>query len=574
MRNLPSYEQWITEFKIDEMAIPSNKWVDWDLTKLDKEGLDVIWKMYTDTYAKQGMDFSADDSTELQHKYKATYLKDVDSDHIPDAFIIYKETKYGQKIALLGTNDKREAKSDLIKKVKELLHTRGWFIEASLKMEEILAASNVPVITDEEMIRDVVGNDKKPEFEEQGYYTRLLSKSSKRIRKRMYGITITKRLKLFEQFSEVKSVAIIGGGIAGLYCAYLLKKRRPDINFTILEKESELGGRVKMSEIDGVKVPTGAQFSRVKKDKTLQSLLKEFGISNKDYEMKMDYTFPEPDIDKMIKELKSNVKKFKREHHTFKEFAEEVLGKEKYNDFILAMGYTDFEKSDFIDTLENYGLDDNIPGYKAQDIDWSELISNLKKEIGSENIKLNYSVDKLEKRKNRFIINDDIEVDGVVFATTINVVRKFLKNKIYKDIESQSFLKAFAKVENIDCKNYTIVDIKLKKVIPLEGDVYTIAFCDNKTADELKEKPKSYFVELLNKRFKEAKVGEFKKFYWLEGTHYYKPLPNEYSSRNEFIKKAQHPEDNIWVCGEVVSDRQGWVDGALSSVEKISIFHQ
>jgi len=150
--------------------------------------LDLIWKMYTDTYSKQGMDFSADDSSELQSKYKATYLKDVDNDHIADAFIVYKETKYGHKIALLGTNDKREAKSDLLKKVKELLNTKGWFIEASLKMEEILSAANVPVITDEEMIRDVVGADKKPEFEEKGYYTRLLSKASKRIRKRMYGI--------------------------------------------------------------------------------------------------------------------------------------------------------------------------------------------------------------------------------------------------------------------------------------------------------------------------------------------------------------------------------------------------
>lgn len=38
------------------------------------------------------------------------------------------------------------------------------------------------------MVRDVVGRDKKPEFEAQGYYTRLLSKASKRIRKRIYGI--------------------------------------------------------------------------------------------------------------------------------------------------------------------------------------------------------------------------------------------------------------------------------------------------------------------------------------------------------------------------------------------------
>ena len=183
MRNLPSYESFLNEEKI-----PSNKWVDYNLSKIDDDGIKLIWSMYTDTYSKQGLDFSADDSGELKRKYKATFLKDVDDDHIADAFIIYKETPYGNKIALLGTNDKKQAKKDLIAKLFELLKTRGWFIEASMKMEEILSASNVPYVENEEMVRDVVGFDKKPEFEDKGYYTRLLSKAGKRITKRIYGI--------------------------------------------------------------------------------------------------------------------------------------------------------------------------------------------------------------------------------------------------------------------------------------------------------------------------------------------------------------------------------------------------
>jgi len=172
---------------INELKVPSGKWVEYDLSKIDDEGMKLIWNMYTETYAKQGMDLSADDWKELQSKYKATALKDVDRDTEPDAFIIYKPTKWGNKIALLGTNNKREAKSDVVKKLLDLVKTKGWFIEASLKMEEILSNSKAPVITDEKMIRDVVGEDKKPEFEEDGYYTRFLSKAGKRIRKRMYG---------------------------------------------------------------------------------------------------------------------------------------------------------------------------------------------------------------------------------------------------------------------------------------------------------------------------------------------------------------------------------------------------
>lgn len=182
MKKIKLFEDFINEFQI-----PSNKWIEMDLKKIDKEGMQQIWDMYTKTYLDAGMDLSADDWEEMQAKYKATALKDVDSDHTPDAFIIYKPTKWGNKIALLGTNGKKEAKSDIVKKLLQMVNTRGWFIEASLRMEELLSQANAPVIKDEEMIRDAVGADKKPEFTQDGYYTRYLSKAGKRITKRIYG---------------------------------------------------------------------------------------------------------------------------------------------------------------------------------------------------------------------------------------------------------------------------------------------------------------------------------------------------------------------------------------------------
>jgi hypothetical protein len=164
----------MTKFKkynefINEMSIPTGKWVNIDMSKLDKEAEDLIWNMYTETYSKEGLDFSADDAHELKTKYKATYLKDVDSDHKPDAFIIYKETVYGNKIALLGTNEKKGAKRE------------------SKRMEEILVDSKVPVVDDFEVIQNIVGKHKQPQMEEDGYYSRFLSKAGKRITKRIYG---------------------------------------------------------------------------------------------------------------------------------------------------------------------------------------------------------------------------------------------------------------------------------------------------------------------------------------------------------------------------------------------------
>jgi hypothetical protein len=173
---------------IPELEIPSGKWVDMNLSSVDKEGMNHIWKIYTDAYSAQSLDFSASGASEMQSKYKAIKLIDVDEDKIPDAFIIYKPTKFGNKMALLAADvDKRDAKRAVVKKAIELVKTSGWYVEASAKMEDIMNSSGAPVVTDEKKIMDILGNEKAPEFTGNGYYTRTLSKVNKRITKRIYG---------------------------------------------------------------------------------------------------------------------------------------------------------------------------------------------------------------------------------------------------------------------------------------------------------------------------------------------------------------------------------------------------
>lgn len=166
---------------------PPMQWKDYNLSTIDPQGKETIWSMYKDTYEKEGLDLSANSAQELTSKYKAINLIDIDNDKKPDAFIIYKPTPYGNKIALLGTNSKREAKKQLVTKVIKLVNTSGWFIEASKKMETLMKQSNAPVVTDPKMITTIIGKDKKPELKDNGYFTRLLSKVNKRITKRFYG---------------------------------------------------------------------------------------------------------------------------------------------------------------------------------------------------------------------------------------------------------------------------------------------------------------------------------------------------------------------------------------------------
>jgi hypothetical protein len=254
-----------------------------------------------------------------------------------------------------------------------------------------------------------------------------------------------------------------------------------------------------MDEVSGVKVPTGAHFARLDKDQVLVELLKELKVEINPYKIKMDYTFDVGDISKMIKKLKSESKNFDRHKLDFKQFAKKVLSND-YTKFIDAMGYTDYLGLDFDDVLKNYGLDDNEPGWNAADIDWSELVEKIVKKIGKNKIKTGVEIKSIKKTENGFLLNSKLECDGVIIGVTINQLKKLLDNEIYKHIESQKFIKVFAKSEDIKVTNYTVMDSPLRKILPIEKDVFTIAFSDNTDAELCKSKSKDYFEKELQKQ--------------------------------------------------------------------------
>ena len=65
------------------------------------------------------------------------------------------------------------------------------------------------------------------------------------------------------------------------------------------------------------------------------------------------------------------------------------------------------------------------------------------------------------------------------------------------------------------------------------------------------------------------KLQDIKGFYWDIGTHYFEPLGTEFRNRNDFLRLAQRPKPGVFIVGEAVSRYQGWVEGALESVESV-----
>jgi hypothetical protein len=275
------------------------------------------------------------------------------------------------------------------------------------------------------------------------------------------------------------------------------------------------------------------------------------------------------------------------------------LDNSTYKHFLETVGYTDYENEDVYEVLYNYGMDDNKSGFIKINVPWKIMVDKLVSKIGMNHIKTSSNVTKINKLQEKPCIYQIMLESGlsylcnkVIVATTIESIMKLIPtaNHIgspYKEIRGQNFLRLYGKFSKVSIpilKNnvlgYTVVSGPLQKIIPIDSDkgIYMIAYSDNKNASYLKqflennEKNRHIICHLVENALKipncTLELLSMKDYYWPIGTHYYLPLTDNFDSRKDFIYKAQHPENGILVVGEVVSNDQGWSEGALDSVEK------
>src|SRR6185437_4449554 len=73
------------------------------------------------------------------------------------------------------------------------------------------------------------------------------------------------------------SVAIVGGGVAGLSAAFLL--REAGLTVTVLEGSPRLGGKLAVSEVAGVEVDVGAEALLARRPEGV-GLIADLGLSS------------------------------------------------------------------------------------------------------------------------------------------------------------------------------------------------------------------------------------------------------------------------------------------------------
>jgi thioredoxin reductase len=400
-------------------------------------------------------------------------------------------------------------------------------------------------------------------------------------------------------------IIIIGSGMSGLYSAYNIQKISPNTSFLILEKHKKqwMGGRTSNETFYGTQIVTGAGVGRKDKNPLLIKLMDDIGIKYTEFDSIMNYSklFTPVDIVKIINQLKKEYVKHPELHNkTFKQFFLIFFDNKLYKQFIISAGYTDYENADLYETLYNYGMDDNKSGWTGLYIPWKNMVDKLYHIIGKEHFKFSndvINIQKIDSKPCLFKIttqNGDIyNCNKVIVATTITGIQKLVpgassKNSLYQQIHGQPFLRLYAKFDRASANimkkyvtDYTIVPGPLQKIIPMDANkgVYMIAYSDNSNAliqkDYLKDtaENRNLYCDLLEESLgipeNSLKIIALKDFYWPIGTHYYGVLKGPYRTRNEFVYKAQHPENGIIIVGEVVSRYTGWTEGALQSVKAV-----
>lgn len=403
-------------------------------------------------------------------------------------------------------------------------------------------------------------------------------------------------------------VIIIGSGMAGLYAALKVIKLAPRLSFLVVEKNDTYGGKSYNEDFENTSVVTGAGIGRLHKDKLLISLMRKFEIAIQPFETGHNFVAslkPLCHVKTTFIELKHAYNKtyaHEHQHTTFKKFATSVLGKKEYDNFVVCVGYSDYENEDAYDVLYHYNFNDNYNRWVGFIVPWKKLVDKIVDNLESGNHIINYiKVTRILKLPNYFEITTKHPLrikttkkyycEKVVIATDIDGIKDLIHNvsstpDLYYQIKGQPFLRLYAKFSHNSIpylkekiQGVTIIPGPMKKVIPMDPDhgVYMIIYSDNADANFFKkyfknnEENRSILNTLLENSLDlkgKLRIENIRDFYWKNGTHYYTPLTNEFDTRQEFIKKAQHPDPNVLIVGEVISLHQGWVEGALESVEK------
>lgn len=353
-----------------------------------------------------------------------------------------------------------------------------------------------------------------------------------------------------------------------------------------------------MQEFQHQNVNVGAGIIRFR-DQRFKKLLKELNVKMTPFWTNKVYNFEvnNNDLKIIIEKLKSNLH-LASNLDTVRQYFQKVLDPQTNAKLIVMAGYDDFLNEPAKEYFQKQDIDELFFSWKAISIPWQKFIDKLSSHAcinadletrvtSLQSIQLddfdNTTYFLLEANYKNLVKVHYYSCKNLIIATTVDDIKRLLPDKLslYQNIRGQPFFRVFGRiVTSVEplTKTSVVTNNMLRKIIPLKDDIYMIAYNDNDSALKLlnesnkcvtKKDKLLFYSRLLQEVFlgKKFKLTHIEECFWNTGTHYYVPLNN--GNRSDFINQAQHPSKNMLVVGEMVSTTQGWVEGALESVDKV-----
>ncbi len=382
----------------------------------------------------------------------------------------------------------------------------------------------------------------------------------------------------------MNDLIIIGGGISGIYAALKL-------GGIVLEKEAQLGGRIQFNTWRGHHVRMGGGLFRTN-DSIIQTLLNEYNVP---YHFKNDPLFYTQNnvnvLDVLIYLRRKWVEQPPPTDTRFADFAEKHLGKDIYQAFLNTTLYNDYEnystESMLHDPTEFTFMISGNYGYA----NLQQLIKRMSERISYQtHTEVVQLIDYTTYWEVHVLVRGIPKVytcRRLILATTVSVLQRIYPHPYTKWIHSSPTMRIYGEFRKQDIpllqrviKGHTMLAFPLHQIIPINVDkgIYMIAYSDEEYAKELiplqddTEINRSRLCRMIESSLSltphSFELVSIQSKYWEEAVHYI-DRHIDLKSRDKLLYTLQHPQPNLRIVGEMVSEDNGWVESALHSVTEI-----
>lgn len=389
---------------------------------------------------------------------------------------------------------------------------------------------------------------------------------------------------------------IIGGGISGLYAALkLVDQGHTDIR--LYEARERFGGNIFTHYDKDFQLEGGAsRFNQY--HKRLLKLLKRFQLNI--YPIPKEKWFapvlcpgkrmadPTYNLILEVIEFSKTLTIQELTQITFAQLCEQAIGTIKTDVLINSFGYNaEFTVANAYTSIQIFKEDFNLdtPYYMCQE-GLSELINRMVAYLREKGVHLytQWLVQDISEKEGKFVVkffnHRSIKTDQLVLAIPSSYLQTFslfndLQKTLLNTVEPIPLHRIYAQENRPITTVRTTTDLPIRQYIPIYPDkgIAMVSYSDLDFADYWKrytdqgiKKLSAQLLIQLKQLFPKDPPSKFNwvlSFYWKEGVHAWKTGVNPKQIRKQL--KTLIP--GLAIVGESYSMRQGWMEGALETVD-------